>query len=162
MFLHRLLEPDDDVAGFDCGAAPLDQWLTSTAHRAHRQRVVRVYVWVAESDPHRVVAYSAIQPTQILAATLTRGQSGGHGAVPGYLIARLALDRSLQGQGMGTELLARTLQTCVAAAAISGGRLVAVDPIDEAARDFYVAHGFTGTKGGDRLVMKVATAAAEL
>ena len=162
MFVLRPLRAGDDLSAFECGSDALTTWLTSTAHRAHDQGVVRVYVWVDESKPARVLGYSAIQPTQALAADLTRGQSGGHSTVPGYLIARLALDTTLHGQGLGSELLVRSLEVCVRAAGVGGGRIIVVDPIDDAARDFYLRHDFLPTKGDHRLAMKVATARSAL
>lgn len=163
MFVHRLLSPDDDVTGFNSGVASLDHWLTANAARSHRQGVLRVYVWVDESEPQRVVAYTAIQPTQLASGTLSRMQAGGHTSVPGYLIARLALDRGLHGTGLGAELLIRALEVCVDASQIGGGRIIAVDPIDDAATTFYEKFGFSPTKSaGHRLVMKMSTAAAAL
>lgn len=163
MFIHRQLLPEDDVRSFACGTESLDAWLQDAAQRSHRQGIVRVHVWVDQSAPDRVVAYSAIQPTQLSATDLSRGQSGGHTAVPGYLIARLAQNRSLHGTGLGSELLVTTLEICVEASRVGGGRIIVVDPVDDAARGFYEHHDFLPTKGGtDRLVMKVATAAAAL
>lgn len=82
--------------------------------------------------------------------------------MPGYLIAKLALARGLQGSGHGAELLARSPGTCVAAAKVECGRVIVVDPIDDAAREFNPYHDFVSTNGDDRLVMKVATAEAAL
>ncbi|WP_338751852.1 GNAT family N-acetyltransferase [Janibacter alittae] len=163
MWLQRQLADDDELSGFDCGVHDLDAWLYRHAHRMHRQGIVRVYVWVNEATPDDVVAYAAIQPTQVVARDLTRGTAGGHSLVPGYLIARLALHRDLQGQGEGAQLLLSALEVCLAAADVGGGRIIVVDPIDETARAFYETFGFTPTKGpGDRLVMKMSTAAAAL
>ena len=162
MLVHRPLLPDDDLERFDCGVVALDDWLASHAQRSHEQGVVRVYVWADEAAPELVIAYVAIQPTQVAASDLSRSQSGGDSTVPGYLIAKLALDRTLQGTGLGAELLVRSLETCVAAAKVGGGRIIVVDPIDEAARDFYLHHDFVPTKADGRLVMKVATAEAAL
>ena len=163
MFVHRLLSPDDDVTGFNSGVASLDHWLTANAARSHRQGVIRVYVWVDESEPQRVVAYTAIQPTRLTSGTLSRMQTGGHTNVPGYLIARLALDHRLHGTGLGAQLLIGTLEVCVDAAHVGGGRVIVVDPIGATAASFYENFGFTPTKGpSGRLVMKVSTAAAAI
>lgn len=63
----------------------------------------------------------------------------------------------------GVELLVRKLQVCVDAAYIGSGRVIVVDPIDDAATEFYGAFGFVPTKGpSSRMVMKVSTAAAAL
>lgn len=110
-----------------------------------------------------VVAYHAIAPTQLARCDLpSRSLSAGCSQVPGYLIARLAFDRSLQGEGLGTELLLDALERIVGAAAIAGGRLIAVDAIDERARAFYAHHDFRPVEGSSRLVMKVATARSAL
>lgn len=156
------LGPEHDCAGFHSGHATLDEWLRRHALRSQHQDVTRTYVWTATGDLE-VVAYYSIQPTQVTAADVSRGVAGGHSIVPGYLLARLALDRRLQGRGLGRQLLRNALETCVNAAATGAGRVIVVDAIDEAARDFYVRHGFSNTKtDSHRLVMKVATARAGL
>ena len=47
------------------------------------------------------------------------------------LLAKLALDGQLQGQGLGAELLVNALQKCAEAGEIVGCRFVVVDAIDE-------------------------------
>jgi GNAT superfamily N-acetyltransferase len=47
--------------------------------------------------------------------------------IPALLLAKLALDQRLQGQGLGAELLAHALTTIVTAARSAGGRIVVVD-----------------------------------
>lgn len=107
----------------------------------------------------RVVAYYSIAPTQIVRGDLSRGQTGGFTVVPAYLLARLALDKSLQGQGLGSQLLIDALEVIVKASRRSGGRLIVVDAIDDAAVAFYRRHDFEPVKNDDRrLVMKIATA----
>lgn len=79
--------------------------------------------------------------------------------IPAYLLARLAVDRSLHGQGLGSELLYDALDTIVSAAEVAAGRLIVVDAIDETVRGFYRRHDFQPVEGStDRLVMKTATA----
>jgi ribosomal protein S18 acetylase RimI-like enzyme len=62
--------------------------------------------------------------------------------VSGFLLAKLALDKSLHGRGLGSALLFGALVRMAAAAAQVGGRLVVVDAISEEAAGFYRAHGF--------------------
>jgi hypothetical protein len=59
-------------------------------------------------------------------------------------------------------LLLDALERIVAAAADAGGRLIAVDALDEAAHRFYQHHDFQPIQGSRRLVMKIATARATL
>ncbi|MDR1266429.1 MAG: hypothetical protein LBK42_12955 [Propionibacteriaceae bacterium] len=145
-----------DLAGFDCGLEALDRWLVDMARRFDAQGVARTYVWT-EPGRSRVVAYYAVAPTQLTRAELPRGAAGGHSVVPGFLLARLALDRSLQGLGLGRQLLVDALETISRAALLSGGRIVVVDPADQRAAGFYAAHDFLPTGMGDRLYLKTAT-----
>lgn len=93
---------------------------------------------------------------------MSRAAAGGYSRIPGYLIGRLALHEDLRGRGLGSRLLIHALTTCVRASSDAGGRLVVVDPLDEGVRDFYLAHDFLPTGAGDRLYMKIATAAQAL
>lgn len=154
----ELLAASHDLSAFDCGQQSLDEWLRSTALRAQDAHVTRTYVWTGRDDP-TVVAYYSVAPTQLMRSDLSRGQTGGFTVVPAYLLARLALDKSLQGQGLGSELLIDALEVIVTASRHSGGRLIVVDAIDGAAVAFYRRHDFEPIKNDDqRLVMKVATA----
>ncbi len=83
--------------------------------------------------------------------------------MPAILLAKLALDQSVQGQGLGSDLLVFAIRTIVEAARRAGGRLVIVDAIDDAARCFYEHHDFVLLPGDDRrLVLKLSTAAKAL
>jgi predicted N-acetyltransferase YhbS len=61
------------------------------------------------------------------------------------LLARLAIDRSVQGEGLGSRLLAHALRKAVAAGEAAAARLVVVDAIDDGAAAFYARHGFVAT-----------------
>lgn len=88
---------------------------------------------------------------------------GSPDPIPGFLLARLALQRSQQGRGAGGELLVAALQTTLDAIRIGGGRVIVVDAIDDAAHGFYEHFGFRPTPSSPgRLVMKASTAAASL
>jgi GNAT superfamily N-acetyltransferase len=63
--------------------------------------------------------------------------------VPIMLLARLAVDRRSQGQGVGKALLRDAMQRTVQAADIAGIRAFAVHAKDEEARSFYQKFDFT-------------------
>lgn len=81
---------------------------------------------------------------------------------PGFLLAKLALDRSLQGDKdamWGTQLVVGALRRIVEAANVSGGRVIIVDADNERLVPFYASHSFLPTRVHSlRLYMKVATA----
>ncbi|HZE17673.1 MAG TPA: GNAT family N-acetyltransferase, partial [Mycobacterium sp.] len=58
------------------------------------------------------------------------------------LLARLAVDRSQQGKGVGAMLLAEALRKAVAAGEVAAARLIVVDAVDEDAAAFYERYGF--------------------
>jgi GNAT superfamily N-acetyltransferase len=58
------------------------------------------------------------------------------------LLARLGLDRTEQGSGLGGDLLRDALARCAAAADEIGGRAVLVHSKDEGATTFYQRWGF--------------------
>ena len=73
-----------------------------------------------------------------------------------YLLARLALDRQLQGQGLGTQLLLDAAELVLTASTSGGGRLLVVDAIDDRAAAFYRAHGFLDITGTNRLYLSIS------
>ncbi len=152
---------DHRLDAFTCGNAELDDWLRNHAKGATGQGT-RTYVLVDEADV--VVGYFAVAPHFLDRADAP--QKIGRGAprqMPAILLAKLALDQSLQGQGLGSDLLVFAIRTIVEAARRAGGRLVIVDAIDDAARRFYEHHDFVLLPGDDRrLVLKLSTAAKAL
>jgi predicted N-acetyltransferase YhbS len=58
------------------------------------------------------------------------------------LLARLAVDQTTQGQGLGMGLLFEALHRAALAAEHAAARLIAVDPIDDRAPSFYLRWGF--------------------
>lgn len=162
LWISRELGPQHDLRDFDCGKEPLNTWLTGQSRRAHEAGTARTYVWTPE-DTDVVRAYYSIAPTQVVREGLTRSQTGGYSAIPAYLLARLALDQSLRGQGLGAELLFDAIDKIVRATAVGGGRLIVVDALDDDAAKFYLHHDFTPVKDNPyRLVMTIATARAAL
>jgi len=157
-WLASPLAAEHDLAKFDCGNGVLNDWLRSQAPRSQGANTARTYVWTAPGDTG-VVAYYSVAPTQLVRGDLSGGLAGGFSVVPAYLLARLALDQNLQGQGLGAELLVDALQVIVTAASVGAGRLIVVDAIDETAARFYRHHGFGPVRTNpNRLVMKVSTA----
>lgn len=151
------LSASHDLSAFDCGVSALNNWLTEHAHRAQVSGTAMTYVWTRPHDS-RVVAYYAITPHQVAREEVPGALAGGVSVIPAYLLARLALDQSLRGQGLGGELLHDALSRIVSAAIIASGRLVVVDAIDDRAAAFYQHYNFRPVRNNPlRLVMKIST-----
>lgn len=153
-YLSERLALGHDASGFSCGNESLDSWLRGHALTAQDKGVAVTYVWL-EGD--RVLAYFAISPTLIDSQLLPRSAASRLVVVPAYLLGKLALDRSLHGQGVGERLLTQALARVANITAEGGGRLLVVDAIDDDAAAFYAHFGFIAIPGTSRLYMKLST-----
>jgi GNAT superfamily N-acetyltransferase len=161
-WISSRLNDEYDLSTFDCSEPTLNEWLTGQARRAHESGTARTWVWAAPGDL-KVVAYYSVCPTVVDREQISGNLAGGFTKIPAYLLARLALDVSLHGQGLGSDLLVDALSLMVKGAMDLGGRLIVVDAIDDKAAAFYQHHDFQPVKGNPhRLVIKVATAAKAL
>jgi len=160
-FVVERLEERHQLGRFSSGRSELDEWLRRHALGAAARRTARTFVWHRGDD--LVVAYYSLAghlfQREALPASVGRG---GPRQIPAILLARLALDESLQGQGMGGALLAEALGRALAVTETVAARFVVGDAIDERAVGFYTHHGFRRIPGTLRLVQKVSEIAAAL
>ena len=140
-FVIGKLSRGHDLSGFDCGNPTLNVWLQRYAWTNQQADSARTYV-ALEGD--RVVGYYALttgsvhkhESPQRIAKGLANHPIGI------VLLARLAVDRTQQGRGLGKALLFDALTRIQEAAEIVAVRAVMVHAIDEAARRFYEHFGF--------------------
>ena len=155
-FVSEALGDAHNVVSFMCGEDALDEWLKNAARTAETRRTARTFVWCSES--RQVVAYYSLAAYAIAPDTVSRSMSGGaREQIPAILLARLALDQTMHGQGLGTKLLGHALDKAVAASYLAGARFVVVDALNDTAHQFYRHFGFSETPIPRRLVMKVST-----
>ncbi len=129
--------------GFSCGEPSLDTWLCEHARLARGVGSARTYV-LNDAEQGRVVGYHALTVTEIEQddATPRLAKGMGHHAIPVVLLARLAVDRSVQGRGLGVRLLRDASLRAVSAAEGLGLRGLAVHALHAKAQAFYVHFGF--------------------
>jgi GNAT superfamily N-acetyltransferase len=157
------LSEDHDLSLFDCGEPTFNDWLKSSARTSDGRRITRTYV-LRDDATNVVVGYYATMPFLIERETLdSKAARGLPTSIPCFLIAKLALDQTQQGQRTGTLLLASALERLARAAASTGGRFIVVDAFSEDAAAFYQHHGFTPIKGRpDRLTLLVRSVARRI
>ena len=152
-----------DVGALDSGASELDTWFREQAAGAEARRVARTFVWVESQRPDQVRGYYTLTGHRLVRSALPA--SVGHGSpaeIPAVLLARLALDVSLQGTGMGGVLLADALMRIVTATRTVAARFVVVDARDEVVAAFYEHYGFRRIPDSMRLVQKVSDIASAM
>jgi GNAT superfamily N-acetyltransferase len=137
------LGPKHDRAAFDCGHATLDDWLKQRAGQFDRRDLARTYVAVRRGESN-VLGYYAISAHGVRRENLPDDQAKGlpRSDVPVVLLGRLAVDRAVQGRGLGSLLLTHALRRVELLSEQVGIRAVEVDAIDDAARSFYLRFGF--------------------
>ena len=135
------------VAAFNCGALILDEFLSRHALGNHQSGTAKTYV--ATTDSHSVVGYYSLAASQILYADApSRLQKGApRHPIPVVLLARLAVDRSWQGKGIGAGLLKDAIIRVLTAAEGIGVRALLVHAKDEAAKAFYERYDFAPLPG---------------
>jgi GNAT superfamily N-acetyltransferase len=128
---------------FDCGHAALNEWLRLRAGQFDQRDLARTYVAVRNQE-RTVLGYYAISSHRVRREDLPDEQAKGlpRTDVPVVLLGRLAVDRSVQGCGLGSLLLVDALRRAERLAEQVGIRAVEVDAIDDAARAFYERFGF--------------------
>ena len=153
-FVSQHLQPDHQLDSFNSGQPSLDEWLRRSALHAESIRSARTWVW---TETNLIVAYFTLVGHVIEREVRPRRLGrGSPDRIPAVLIARLALDHGLHGQGLGGVLLADASRRIVAATNIVAARFVVVNAIDDDAVSFYTHHGYQPIPETRRLVRKVS------
>jgi GNAT superfamily N-acetyltransferase len=135
------LEKSYEVAGFNCGAAPLNDYLQKHAWHNQQNRSARTYVVIRGAQ---VVGYYSLAAGSVQHEEATARVAKGLAKhpIPVVLLARLAVDQTEKGKGLGAALLKDALLRSLQAADIIGCRAVLVHAKDQSAQAFYKQFGF--------------------
>lgn len=149
-WIFERLGKQHDRAAFSCGVEVLDDYLKHRAGQELRRGVSFPYVLTRGDDP-RVWGYYTLSATSVALDKLppALAKQLGYPAAPAALVGRLAVDQSLQGQGVGQLVLVDALRRLAATESMAI-MLVVVDPKDDAATHFYTRFGFEPLSEDDR------------
>jgi GNAT superfamily N-acetyltransferase len=137
------LSGEHRISGFESGVGSLDVWLVKHARVAAGSGSARTYV-VLDQEQGRVVGYHALSLASIEHAEATdRARKGmPRSPIPALLLARLAVDKTAQGKGIGAFLLRDAMTRALSVAEQAGMRLLLVHAVNDEARRFYEHFGF--------------------
>ena len=132
----RKLERSHLVEDFDCGYEDLNRYISRFALNNQSAGSAQTYVAIAGNTVvgYYSLAVGAVAHTQ---APPRMAKGLARHPVPVMLLARLAVDGEIKGQGLGAALLRDALARTLQAADIAGIRAVIVHAKDDAARRFY-------------------------
>lgn len=132
-----------DRASFQCGVPELDAYLQTQANQDVRRKVAAVYVLLDRSAPTTILGYYTLSSFAVETSDQpdeTRKKLPRYPLTPATLIGRLARDSRFPG--IGGLLLADALKRLLIHAGQVASAAVVVDVKNEAAKSFYLKHGF--------------------
>lgn len=150
-----------DREAFDCGESSLDEYLRRYAGQHARKHLSKTYVALSPPTP-TVLGFYSLATGSIEFEDLPSQAAAGlptEYPIPTAHIARLAVDRRAQGQGLGGILLWDALGRILGLAGQIGICAVTVDALHDRARAFYAHHGFEPLRD-DPLHLYLLTATA--
>ncbi len=133
------LGPAHILDEFECGSVEQTQWLRRFARQSTSMGTTRVFV-VTETGSDRVVAYYAWCMAQLVIGDVPERLRKGAGRYPQpvALLARLGVDRTHEGKGLGAGLLTDVIARVAALSDKIGCRGLLVHAESQTARDFYL------------------------
>lgn len=133
-----------DRQGFDCGVAPLNDYLQRLAAQHRKKGISAAYVLVDSAAPSQILGYCTLSAAEVGIERLTdedRRRLPRH-PIPCIRMGRLACRADRQGQGIGKILLGCAVDRCLQAREQIAVYALIVDAKDDGARRFYEHFGF--------------------
>lgn len=137
-----LLTKNHDIKDFDCDVSALNSFLKNYALQNINNNSARTYVAARENKVvgYYSLAYGSVSYDDATRSRLSKGLAKYN--VPVILLARLAVDKSEKGRGLGKSLLKDALFRTLEASKIGGLRAILVHAKDENAKKFYLKYQF--------------------
>jgi GNAT superfamily N-acetyltransferase len=141
VFVVEKLARQHAVDAFDCGTEPLNTFLKRYALVNQQANASQTYVAAGRGE---VIGYFTLVVGEVDAGEAPPRVSKGlaRHAIPIMVLARLAVDKQWQGEGVGAGLMRDAIGRTLQAADIAGIRALVVHSKDDAARAFYSHFGF--------------------
>lgn len=149
---------------FDCGEEALNEFLRLHARRSHDLGGAKTFLAIGDSDK-RILGFYTLSPGSLeFARTPDLVRHGlGRYDVPVFRLARLAVDRGMQGHGLGGQLLLAAGRRCLLAAAEVGGVALLIDAKNAKVARWYGSFGAVALADAPlTLLLPLATLAAAL
>ena len=150
---------------FDCGVPELNDWLRRYARQNHESGGAKTFVATPARDSVDVLGFYSIAPGSIgfENAPQTITKKLGRYDVPVFRLGRLAVAKSMQGRGLGADLLLAAAARALAVASSAGGVGLAIDAKDAAAAEWYGRFGAMRLRDDPlKLILPFATIATAL
>lgn len=128
---------------FDCGEAALNDFLRRHARQMHDRGGAKTFLAVRDDNASLVLGFYSISPASVefsrTPVVVKRGLARYD--VPVFRLGRLAVDKSMQGKGLGGQLLLSAGRRCFRASLEVGGVALLIDAVNEGAARWYAGYG---------------------
>ena len=118
-----------DREAFDCGEEALNEFLRRHARKSHDLGGAKTFLAIDDGDNKTIHGFYSLSPGSVEYARTPEIAKRGLARydVPGFRLARLAVDRKVPGQGIGGQLLLAAGRCCLRAASEVGGVVLLID-----------------------------------
>jgi GNAT superfamily N-acetyltransferase len=132
-----------DRATFDCGDPDLNLYLQKFARQNHESGGAKCFIAAPSDAPARILGFYTLSPASIeYSRTPALAKKGlARYDVPVFRLGRLAVDRTVQGRGLGGALLLRAGDRCIRVAQDVGGVALLIDAKNDRAARWYESYG---------------------
>ncbi|MGL5064808.1 MAG: GNAT family N-acetyltransferase [Microcoleus sp.] len=129
---------------FDCGIPELNEYLKKYAKQNDRKGIAKTFVAIPEGEIGDVAGYYSVSAAEIQRESLPENYRRvlPRYPVPAIRLGKLAVAISMQGRGLGRELLMESFRSCVRLSSEVGIFALIVDSKNQKAKDFYLKYGF--------------------
>jgi GNAT superfamily N-acetyltransferase len=131
-----------DRESFECGEEALNEFLRRYARNNHELGGAKTFLAI-DDDDKTILGFYSLSPASVEHARtpeIVRRGLARHD-VPGFRLARLAVNRAVQGQGLGGQLLLAAGKRCLLAAAEVGGVVMVIDAKNDRVAKWYASYG---------------------
>ena len=150
---------------FDCGDEALNEFLRRYARKGHERGGAKTFLAIDDAADKAILGFYSLSPASVDYARtpeMVRHGLARHD-VPGFRLARLAVDRRWQGKGLGGQLLLAAGRRCLRAAAEVGGVVLVIDAKNERVARWYATYGAVPLRDAPlTLLLPLATIEAAL
>ena len=155
------LEPSHSLSDFDCGKPALNDWLVRHSRQAQGSGSAKTFV-VTENS--RVAGFFSLTVGQVDILEVPERIKKGMGRypIPIVILARLAVNLTDQGRGIGRGMLQDAIRRTLLIAEQAGIRAMLTHALDEEAERFYLRFGFVPSPLRERQFMLLLKDAKKL
>lgn len=115
-----------DRGAFSCGIAAMDRWFKQSVSEQIKQN--RVRIWCAVDRGGKIAGFYGLAAHSVAPDKATAMSAGKERhPIPAIYLVALAVDKSLQGQGLGGALLADALAKSVGISQTIGAAAIILD-----------------------------------